>query len=97
MSLNRRQISYLRSLAHPLPQIVTIGGAGLSDSVIAELESSLQHHELLKIKISSDNRELRKKIAQEICSATGAEMIQQIGKVAIIFRPGEKHKIKLPA
>ena len=97
MSLNRRQISYLRSLAHPLPSVVTIGGAGLSDSVIAELESSLQHHELLKIKISSDNRELRKKIAEEICSSTGAEMVQLIGKVAIIFRPGEKHKIKLPA
>jgi RNA-binding protein len=97
MSLNRRQISYLRSLAHPLPHVVTIGGAGLSDSVIAELESSLQHHELLKIKISSDNRELRKKIAEEICSTTAAEMVQLIGKVAIIFKPSEKQKIKLPA
>ena len=47
MSLNRKQTSYLRGLAHPLPAIVTIGGSGLSESVMAELESTLEHHELL--------------------------------------------------
>ena len=97
MSLNRQQIKYLRGLAHPLPAIVTIGGSGLSDSVMAELESTLDHHEILKIKISSDNRELRKKFAQDICSATGADEVQQIGKVLIIYRPSKKNKIKLPS
>ena len=97
MSLNRKQTAYLRGLAHPLTAIVTIGSSGLSDSVMAELESTLEHHELLKVRISSDNRELRNKFAQDICTATGAEAVQQIGKVLIIYRPGKKHKIKLPS
>lgn len=96
MSLTRKQTTYLRSLAHPLSAIVTIGGSGLTEAVMAELESTLDYHELMKIRISTDNRDLRKKLAQDICSATNAEKVQQIGKVLIIFRPSEKHKIKLP-
>ncbi|MEA1888837.1 MAG: YhbY family RNA-binding protein [Pseudomonadota bacterium] len=96
MSLNRKQTSYLRGLAHPLPANVSIGGSGLTEAVMAELESTLDHHELLKIKIATDNRDLRKKFVQDICSSTSAELVQQIGKVAVIFRPSEKHKIKLP-
>ena len=96
MSLNRKQTTYLRGLAHPLSAMLTIGGSGLSESVMAELESTLTHHEILKIKISSDNRDLRKKFAEEICASTMAELVQQIGKVIIIYRPSDEHKIKLP-
>ena len=97
MSLNRKQTTYLRGLAHRLPAIVTIGGSGLSEAVMAELETTLEHHELLKVRISCDNRDLRKKFAQDIFTTTGAETVQQIGKVLIIYRPSEKHKIKLPS
>jgi len=97
MSLNHKQTSYLRGLAHSVPATVSIGGSGLTDAVMAELESTLEHHELLKIKIATDNRDLRKKFVQDICSSTSAELVQQIGKVAVIFRPGKKRKIKLPA
>ena len=96
MSLSRKQTTYLRGLAHPLSAIVTIGGSGLTEAVLAELESTLEYHELLKIRISTDNRDLRNKLAQDICSATNAEAVQQIGKVLIIFRPSDKQKIKLP-
>jgi len=97
MSLNRKQTSYLRGLAHPLPAVVSIGGSGLTDAVMAELESTLEYHELLKIKIATGNRDLRKKFVQDICLSTSAELVQQIGKVAVIFRPSKKHKIKIPA
>jgi RNA-binding protein len=97
MSLNRKQTSYLRGLAHSLPAVISIGGSGLSEPVMAELESTLAHHELIKIKISTDNREMRKKFVQEICSKTSAELVQQIGKVAIIYKQGEERKIKLPS
>ncbi|NOY16093.1 MAG: YhbY family RNA-binding protein [Gammaproteobacteria bacterium] len=97
MSLNRLQTSYLRGLAHPLSAAVSIGASGLTDAVMSELESTLKYHELLKIRIATDNRDLRKKLIQDICSSTSAELVQQIGKVAVIFRPSKKNKIKLPA
>ena len=96
MSLNRKQTTYLRGLAHPMPAIVTIGGSGLTAAVMAELESTLEHHELIKIRISTDNRDLRKKFSRDICTAINADPVQQIGKVLILYRPSKKHKIKLP-
>ena len=96
MALNKKQINYLRSKAHPLHQAVTVGGSGLTESVLAEIESTLAHHELIKIKIASDNRDIRNRISDTICQHTGAENVQRIGKVLVIYRPGEKHKIRLP-
>ena len=97
MPLSKKQISYLRGKAHALHNTVTVGGSGLTDAVLSEIESTLSHHELIKIKISSENRDLRGAIAREICQQTGADYIQQIGKMLIIYRPGEKQKISLPA
>ena len=96
MALNRKQISYLRSKAHPLHQTVTVGGSGLTDAVLAEIESTLAHHELIKIKIASDNREIRDRIADAVCERTGAENVQRIGKILILYKPGEKKRISLP-
>ena len=96
MALNNRQISYLRGKAHALHQTVTIGGSGLTEAVLAEIKSTLSRHELIKIKIASDNREIRNSIADSVCKQTGAENIQRIGKILIIYRPGEKKRITLP-
>ncbi len=96
MPLSRKQTSYLRGLAHSMPASVSIGGSGLTAAVMAELESTLEHHELIKIKIASDNRDLRKKFVKDICESTEASLVQQIGKVAVIFRPGDQKKIRLP-
>jgi RNA-binding protein len=96
MALNKRQISYLRGKAHTLHQTVTIGSSGLTDAVLAEIKSTLSRHELIKIKIASDNREIRNTIANTVCRQTGAENVQRIGKILIIFRPGEKKRITLP-
>ena len=97
MPLSKKQNSYLRGKAHALHYTVTVGGSGLTDAVLSEIENTLSHHELIKIKISSENRDIRDAVSREICQQTDAEYIQQIGKMLIIYRPGEKQKITLPA
>ena len=45
-------------MAHDLKPFVMIGQHGLSESVLAELESTLLKHELIKIKLRvSDKKE----------------------------------------
>ncbi len=76
----------LRSQAHQLKPVVLIGQAGLTDAVLSEIELALDNHELIKIRIRSGDRSVRKTISNEICSAADAELIQTIGQITIIYR-----------
>ncbi|HMB59267.1 MAG TPA: YhbY family RNA-binding protein, partial [Xanthomonadales bacterium] len=51
MSLSTQQIRYLRGLSHHLRPVVTIADKGLSENVLAELDSALDTHELIKVKL----------------------------------------------
>jgi RNA-binding protein len=79
----------LRKKAHELHPIVMIGEKGLTEAVQLEIERALLDHELIKIKISSGDRQERKEIIQTICEARNAELIQKIGKIAVIYRKNE--------
>ena len=52
MTLNKKQIQHLKSLAHHLNPVVMIGNNGLTEGVLAEAELALTHHELIKVKIA---------------------------------------------
>lgn len=78
-----------KSDAHNLKPVVMIGQSGLTDSVLAEIEVALDYHELIKVKIRAE-RDERKVIANEICSATKAELVQSIGQIIVIYRHNPK-------
>jgi RNA-binding protein len=75
-----------RAQAHALKPVVMIGQAGLTAAVLAEIETALDSHELIKVRIRADDREIRKQIGMEICTATSAELIQTIGQILVIYR-----------
>jgi RNA-binding protein len=75
----------LRAEAHTLKPVVMIGQSGLTAAVLAEIEQALDSHELIKVKIRAE-REERKLISEKICTDTGAELIQTIGQIAVIYR-----------
>lgn len=96
MSLTESQCKHLRGLGHGLKPLVFIGSGGLSDPVVAEVDSTLAHHELIKIRVRSGSREERDAVIGEIVARTAAELIQRVGNVALIYRPAEEPKIRLP-
>lgn len=79
----------LKSDAHSLKPVVMIGQAGLTTTVIAEIELALDYHELIKVRIRAE-RDERKEITNEICAATRAELIQSIGQIIVIYRYNPK-------
>lgn len=96
MALSSAQRRYLRSLCHALNPVLTIAERGLADSVRAELERTLAHHELIKIRLTGD-REQKAVWISELLEATGADLVQTIGHVVSIYRRNpEAQKIDLP-
>lgn len=96
-SLSNRQVRYLRGLTHSLQPVVMVADKGLTENVQAEIESALEHHELVKIKLRSD-RETRAQWIEQITRQFGAEKVHAIGQVASFFRRNPKKPvIDLPA
>jgi RNA-binding protein len=96
MQLTAAQIRYLRSLGHKLKPLVMIGANGLTDAVIEETDSTIEFHELIKVRVSVGDRELRDQIIAELCDKTRSALIQRIGNMALIFRRNaNKPKIDL--
>jgi RNA-binding protein len=81
-----KQRRALRARAHHLNPVVSVGAAGVSDGVLAELVIALDEHELVKIRITADDREQRKKLIDTLCTGTNAELIQRIGHIAVLYR-----------
>ena len=97
MKLTNNQKKHLRSLAHDLRPIVMIGQHGLSDAVLAELESTMTKHELLKIKVRASGRDEKQEIVDKILNLSKAALVQVIGGVLVIYRPfDENPSIILP-
>ena len=97
MSLTPTQIKYLKGLAHHCKPVVTIGAAGLTAPVLREISIALKAHELVKIKLPALKREERQAIFEQICADTGAETVQHIGRMAVVYQRAEKPKLQLPA
>jgi RNA-binding protein len=93
MSLSKNQIKFLRSLCHDLKPVVMLGQKGLSDAVLNELEIALDHHELVKVKLSMEDRGARKQTIADICQHSQAEEIQSIGKTVSIYRANKKDPV----
>ena len=83
--MNSADKKKLRAEAHTLKPVVMVGQSGFTAAVIAEIEQALASHELIKVKIRAE-REERKLISEKICTDTGAELIQTIGQIAVIYR-----------
>merc|ERR550539_1647779 len=85
-TLTTKQKLHLKGLAQHLKPVVLMGSNGLTDSVIAEIDNALAHHELIKIKIASEDRETKQLIIDNIVSATGATKVQTIGKILVLYK-----------
>ena len=94
--MNSKQISFLRSLAHNINPVVMIGNNGLSESVLKEIDSSLNAHELIKIKVLGDDRALRVSLLEQICQQMGAVAVHHIGKQLVVYWASSTPKIVIP-
>lgn len=96
-ALTNAQTRFLRGQAHGLKAMLQVGGKGISDALVAEVDGALEHHELIKVKIAAEDREAREAMVEELARRAGAALVQRIGHTAVLFRPSKDHRrIVLP-
>lgn len=95
-SLTPKQKRFLRSLAHNLKPVVSLGNAGLTQNVLDEISQSIEHHELMKIKLGANDKQAKEALLEQICQKTQSHAVYLIGHIATIYRPAREPAIKLP-
>jgi RNA-binding protein len=97
LTLRGAQVRYLRGLAHALKPVVQLGHAGLTAAVLRAIDEGLLAHELIKVRLSGEDREARAAAAVEIVQGTGAAQVQLLGHVLSLYRPHpDKPRLQLP-
>ncbi|MGD2076463.1 MAG: YhbY family RNA-binding protein [Gammaproteobacteria bacterium] len=86
MPLTERQKKTLRGLGHQLKPVILVGAGGLSPPLLDEFDRSLEHHELMKVKIKLGDRETRDALLDRLCRRSGAELVQRTGNIGLLFR-----------
>ncbi len=94
MPLDKKTQRKYRSIGHHLDPVVIVAN-GLTENVLTEINRALSDHELIKVRIVAEDREDRKEVIGEICELQQAELIQVIGKIALIYRKATEQKSHL--
>ncbi len=71
--------------------VITVGIGGLSESLLQEFERSLAHHELLKVKVTSGDRRERETAIKTLCEYSGAQLVQRVGHIGLLFRKNKEN------
>lgn len=93
--MNSKERAALRAAANPLEPIFQIGKDGVSENLITQLDDALDARELLKVRVHLETSPKRpRELADELQAALGAEVIQVIGGVIVLYRKADEEKIK---
>ena len=90
--LTVKQKKYLKGLAHPLSPVVKIGKEGLTEELLRTIETELQNHELIKIKIGNNSEVTKTEAAQRVPDQTASALVQLIGKTLILYKANPKRQ-----
>jgi RNA-binding protein len=85
MNLAQSQKKQFRSIGHDLHPLVTVAAKGLSETVMTEINRALFDHELIKVKFSVGDREVKNNLIADMCKQTGATLVQAVGNVALVY------------
>ena len=87
LALTARERAALKARAHALEPVVQIGTGGVTERLVAEVDRALTSHELIKVKVGTDDRADRVAIGDELAERTGAATVNRVGKTLILWRP----------
>ena len=85
--MTSKERAQYRAAANGLEPVFQIGKSGVTDAVISQVEAALDARELIKVKALLETiPQTPKEMAQTIAERTGADVIQVIGGVIILYR-----------
>lgn len=91
-ALTTKQVSFLRSRAHEMAPLLTLGKQGLSESFKRELDQALSRQELVKVRLAK----LVEADPQALAAELRAALVQKVGRMVVYYRPAEQPILRLP-
>ena len=84
-----------RAQANHLEPLFQVGKGGMSDALIKQTDDALRARELIMVKVLLESSPITpRETADELAKATGAEVIQVIGGVIVLYRESPELKEK---
>lgn len=87
MPLSSRERRALAARGHRLKPSVIIRAGELSAATVAQVRGAFGEKELIKIRISTDDRAACTQAAIELAERIPCELVQRVGRVALLYRP----------
>ena len=92
--MTSKERAQLRAKANGLEPVIQIGKEGISDNLLTQIDDTLDARELIKIRVHLETApKTPKELAQEIAYPLGAEIIQVIGGIIVLYREADEEKI----
>ncbi|WP_111658108.1 ribosome assembly RNA-binding protein YhbY [Isoalcanivorax indicus] len=95
MPLSQQDKRRFKTIGHHLKPVLIFGGQGLTESFVEELNRRLEDHELIKVRVNAETRDDRSAVVEALCETSGAELVQRIGNIALLYRAAKKPSPKL--
>lgn len=90
--LRGKQKRYLRSQAHHMQPIFQIGKNGVSPELLQQVDDALEKRELFKVSLLQNTDEIAEEVAKIFEEELGAQVVQIIGRILVVYRPSSKEK-----
>ena len=84
--LTNTTLRELKARAQLLKPTLKVGKDGLSPQFIVEVDQTLKHLELIKVKFDSFKEE-KKELALQLAERTSSHIVTRVGHVVVLFRP----------
>ncbi|SJZ93038.1 ribosome assembly RNA-binding protein YhbY [Selenihalanaerobacter shriftii] len=91
--LTGKQRSYLRGKGNQMNPIVQIGKDGINSNLVEQTDDALEARELIKVRALNNSLYTAREAADELAEECGAEVVQVIGNVFLIYRRNDEDPI----
>lgn len=85
MPIDPRRRRELASAANRLTASITISSQEPTETTVAHVRTALARHELLKIRVATDDRDECRLVAESLAEKAGCELVQVVGRVATLY------------
>ena len=92
--ITAKQRATLKSMTHKINPSVNVGKDGLTKNVLNEIDTALEHKELIKIKLLKTSDFNAKQSLNDIAKQVKAEPVMAIGGVIVLYRLSKKKDIE---
>ena len=92
--MTSKERAQLRGMASTLDTIIQVGKGGITEQVVASVETAFSKRELIKGKVLESSMLTAREACEILAQRCGAEPVQAIGTKFVLYRKQEEKKGK---